>query len=308
MQNLTIHALNERFAIPGHVTFRAGPGNLPLAEIATAQAVATVSVQVAQVIAYHPRGQAPVLWVSGQSIFALGKAIRGGIPICWPWFGPHPADPSLPAHGFARTSTWTVLETSLAAGDVALIRLAMVDVPATRAIWPHAFRLEAIITLGGVLQVELVVQNPGVAPFQYTGALHTYLHVQDITRIAIHGLDGSSYRERSVPGEVRTQQGPVTIGAETDRLYAETTAACVVEDPALDRRIHVEKSGSRSTVVWNPWVEKARDLVDFGDEEYRSMVCVEAANAGSDAIVVDPGGEHRLGTRIRVERKGATTS
>lgn len=300
MSEAEVHLLNERFGAPGRLVFTAGPGGFPVAEISNDHATATVALHGAQPLAFQPRGQAPVLWVSRQAAFAPGKAIRGGIPICWPWFGPHPSDPAKPSHGFARTRPWRVLQADAASGSETTLRLGLSDDEATRALWPHRFELELLVSVGRELQVTLVARNPGPEPFTCTGALHSYFAVGDVPAVAIHGLDGCDYLDQIDGHRRKTQAGAVTFAGEVDRIYLDTDATCTIEDGALGRRIEVAKRGSRATIVWNPWVEKARRLSDFGDDEYRGMVCVETANAGEDVVTVPPGGEHQLAAMIGV--------
>ncbi|MEO7912125.1 MAG: D-hexose-6-phosphate mutarotase [Roseiflexaceae bacterium] len=293
--------LNEQFAIAQHITFAATAGGLPVAEIHNSHAAASVAVQGGHVITFQPHGQQPVLWVSSLSAFEPGKTIRGGIPVCWPWFGAHPADPSKPFHGFVRAAMWQVRGTSVGPADATEIRLGLTESEATLALWPYAFDLEIVVTVGAQLRVELITRNPGEQPFVCGGALHSYYTVGDARRIAIHGLDGCDYLDKVEGFKRKTQHGPVTIEGETDRVYLDTDASCVIDDSALDRRIRVAKAGSRTTVVWNPWAEKAHQLADFGDEEYLSMVCVETANADTDIATVAPGGEHRLNAVIGLQ-------
>jgi D-hexose-6-phosphate mutarotase len=293
--------LNEQFAIAQHVTFAANAGGLPVAQIHNSHAEASVAVQGGHVISFQPHGQAPVLFASSLAEYAPGKTIRGGIPVCWPWFGTHPADPSKPFHGFVRAAMWQVRGASVGPGDATEVRLGLAESDATLELWPHPFDLEIVVTVGPQLQVELIARNSGDQPFVCGGALHTYYAVGDARRIAIHGLDGREYLDKVEGFKRKQQHGPVTIAGETDRIYLDTDAACVIEDPALARRIRIAKAGSRTTVVWNPWAEKARQIADLGDEEYLSMVCVETANADTDVATVAPGGEHRLSALIGVE-------
>jgi len=301
MQPLDLQSLNETFAITQQVAFKAGPGGLTIAEVRNRYATATVSLHGAHVLGFQPHGHSPLLWVSQRSLYQPGKAIRGGIPICWPWFGPHPTDASKPAHGFARTSMWGVLATAALADGATQLRLRLRDSDATDDLWPHSFDLRAVITVGPQLRVELIARNYGDAPYTCGGALHSYFGVSDIGAIAIQGLDGCAYLDKVDGGQRKLQAGPITIDAEVDRVYLNTTETCTIEDPGLHRRISVAKAGSRTTVIWNPWIEKARRLADFGDEEYHGMVCVETANAEGDSVTVAPGGEHQLAAIIGVE-------
>jgi glucose-6-phosphate 1-epimerase len=288
--------LNDQFAIAEHITFT--DAGLPIAEIRNSYAAASVAVQGGHVISYQPHGQQPVLWLSRLSVFEPGKTIRGGIPVCWPWFGTHPTDPSKPFHGFVRAAMWQLRGTSVGPADVTVIRLGLAESDESLALWPHAFDLELVVTVGAQLLVELIARNPGEQPFVCGGALHSYYTIGDARRIAIHGLDGRDYLDKVENFKRKTQHGPVTIAGETDRIYLDTDAACVIDDPALVRKIEIAKAGSRTTVVWNPWAEKAKQIADFEDQEYLSMVCVETANADTDVATVAPGGEHRLSALI----------
>lgn len=269
-----------------------GPGGMPHARLTAGDATAEVALQGAHVLSYARAGEPPILWMSRQAIFAPGKPVRGGIPVCWPWFGPHPTDPALPAHGFVRTRLWE-LAGAAERGDGIALTLRLADDEQTRALWPHPFALALTVTLAESLTVELVAQNTGDGPVTVGGALHSYFAVADVTRVAIMGLEGAPYLDQ-LTGQTHEQAGPVTIGAEVDRVYSDTTATCRIVDPVLGRTISVAKHGSRSTVVWNPWVAKARRLADFADDEYTTMICVETANAFADTITLAPGATHTL--------------
>ncbi len=301
VNTVDIATLNAHFAITRQIAFEAGPGDLPIITIRNSAAEATVSLQGAHVLSFQPQDQQPVLWMSQHTRFETGKAIRGGIPLVFPWFGPHPSDPSKPQHGFARTMLWEVLGTSAGAAGTTQVRLGLQDNMQTRELWPQAFALEYVITVGSTLEAELIVRNTDEAAFTWSGALHSYFTVGDVRRIAINGLDGATYIDQ-VDGKQRKQQhGAVTFDRETDRIYLDTEATCDIHDPVLGRKIYVAKRGSRSTVVWNPWIDKARAMADFGDDEYPGMVCVETANAADDAVTLAPGEEHRLAVSIAVD-------
>ena len=297
----TVEMLQHKFALTDELTFESNQNGVIFARIRNAFAEAVLSVQGAHVMTFQPHGESPVLWMSQQSYFQPGKPIRGGIPICWPWFGAHPTDAAKPAHGFARNRVWTVTETRRQPDGATLLRLSLQDSDATRALWPFPFALELRVTVGAALSVELAASNPGQAALTFTGALHSYFTVSDVARIAIHGLDQCAYLDKLDQMRQKTQAGAITFQGETDRMYLETEAECVINDPGLQRRICITKSGSRSNVVWNPWIDKSKQMADFGDEEYHGMVCVETANVATDAITVLPGGRHALGACIRVE-------
>ena len=295
-------ALNRRFGNGNDVLFSSGPGGLSLVEIHNADAKASLVLEGGQVLTYVPAGHAPVLWVSPQARYEVGKSIRGGIPVCWPWFGPHASDSSKPAHGFARNAPWNVIETQVVDKGTTRIVLELMASDVQRALWPHQARLQLHVSVGAQLAVELVTKNTSSTPLSFTEALHTYFYVGDISRAKIAGLSGCRYVDKGRSGETAVQEGIIEIGGETDRVYLNTQSTCIVHDSALQRRIHVEKNGSASTVVWNPWIEKALKLGDMGNEGYRNMVCIEAANALENTVTIEPLAEHRIATRICAER------
>lgn len=300
MTNLLQH-LNEQFAIEDHLHFKSGPGGLTVAEINNTTATATVALLGANVLSFQPHDERPVLWVSDHSRYEIGKAIRGGIPVAWPWFAGHPTDPSKPAHGFVRTALWSVSDTQPVSDGETRLRLELTDTSESRALWPYAFQLDLIITVGATLQVALVIRNPGQSSFSCGGALHSYFSVSDVTKISVEGLHGCTYLDKVAGDAQKIQHGPVTVEGETDRIYLDTTATCVIEDPGWNRQIHISKAGSYSTVIWNPWIEKSRRLADFGDDEYSRMICVETTNAATDVVNLVPGETHRLLTAISLK-------
>ena len=295
-----IDHLARRFDVPGHVRFRPGAGPFPVAEIANAAATATVTTYGAHVLTYQPRGQPPVLWISPNAVFKPGKAIRGGIPVCWPWFGQSGGAPGLPAHGFVRTRVWDVEETRAEGPDRTVIRLGLRDDPQTRALFWGLFRATLSITVGNTLDVELSICNLGVTPLLYTAALHTYFAVSDVRLISLAGLEHVPYVS-TVGGVSRPcRQGgtPIRFAEETDRIYVATTHACTIFDPAWSRSIVVTKRGSHSTVVWNPWLDKAASMPDLGGAHFPAFVCLETANCGTDVVSVPPGSTRVLATHI----------
>ena len=297
---LDVLALQTQFAIPGHLDIHPGPNGLPVAEIHNQHARATVCLYGGQVLAFQPHGQAPVLWMSAKSNYEAGKAIRGGIPVCWPWFGAHPSRPELPMHGLARLMYWQVLGTEVAPGGATRLRLVLRSGDCTRTSFAGEFELELVVTVSAELRVELITRNTGSEPFTISAALHSYFTVGDARQIVIHGLEGKEYLTKiGTPGRY-PQVGPITITQETDRVYFKTAEEVTIEDPVYRRRIVVAKTGSRSTVVWNPWIEKSAKMPDFGDTEYQGMVCVESCNALDDSITLPAGEVHRLQTHHRV--------
>lgn len=296
-----IAALNERYGLSGQVIFKESSGGMVLAEVINGHSSGTIALQGGHLMNWTPRGSRPVIWLSPAAILAPGKSIRGGVPVCWPWFGPHPTEAAFPAHGFARTQPWEVFASeSLENGDTRLA-LRLIQSDKTRSQWPHPCQLEIHMVLGAALEISLVTRNSGDAPVTIGEALHTYFEVSDVHRIAIEGLDGCWYLDKVDGGERKRQTGAVTFDGETDRIYLDTAAECALNDPGLKRRISISKRGSRSTVVWNPWLDKAAKMKDMGEEGYLNMVCVESANAADNLVTIAPGEEHRLAVSYRIK-------
>ena len=291
----TIDFLNQHFGLNGALHFVDSGAGLPVADIQTPHASARVALQGAQVLAWQPAGQQPVLWVSKATVYEPGKGVRGGVPVCWPWFG---AREGLPAHGFVRTRLWTVRETAQDAAGQVVLRLGMVDDASTRALWGFAFDLELVVTVGQTLCMALVTRNTGTAAFTLTDALHTYFQVGDIAQTAVQGLDGCTYLDKLQDFAPARQTGALDFTGETDRIYVNTRADCLIEDKAWGRRIRVAKQGSASTVAWNPWSEREKAFADMAAGEHREMLCVETCNAGPDQVTLAPGQSHTLSAFI----------
>ncbi len=298
---MKLETVNRQFAIDKQLTFVAGPGGLPTAQLKNRLASATVALQGAHVVTYQPQGESNLLWLSKLSQFKPGKAIRGGIPICWPWFANHPDDSSKPAHGFARNRLWEISATRRLPDDRLQLEMKLEDDAKTRQLWPWRFTAWLTVTAGSELEVELRISNRDEKTFSCSGALHSYFSVSDIGNVTITGLEGAGYIDKVSGDQLRQQQEPLAITGETDRIYLNTSADCLIEDQGWNRCIRIAKQGSRTTVVWNPWQEKAAAMADFGNDEYRNMVCVETANAADDLITLAPGEEHRMQTTISVE-------
>lgn len=295
-----VATLNEKFAIPGLIEFTDDVHGALATLVDTPQGSMAIARQGAQLLYWTPRGQEPVVWLSPQAIFKPGKSLRGGAPVCWPWFGAHPEDASLPGHGFARNLEWRMLETTRLRDAV---RVRMIFEPGVEQlnIWPHQADLVLSITMGDTLEMELTTRNLGSSPFTLTQALHTYFHVGDIDKVHVRGLDGKHYIDKVGATTRRQQDGAVRIDREVDRVYLDCPEDTIIVDESLKRRIVVAKEGSNSTVVWNPWSEKGAAFGDLGDEGYRHMLCVETCNAADDTITVEPGQRYTLATRYTVE-------
>lgn len=301
-----VRALEARFGrVPGvHFEMRFGG---PVAVLSALGSTAVVALQGAQVLSWRAAGQnADTLWLSPQAQLGTGKAMRGGIPVCWPWFGPHRVDAAKPAHGFVRGVPWRVAGSAASATRARLV-LSFDTAGIAPELWAPRASAEIEITVGETLMIALSTDNLSAQPFDVTQALHTYLAVGDIGGVAISGLDGRPYIDQLDPAAQCVQSGAITIEREVDRIYQATPDDVVVTDLSLQRETRVAKSGSLSTVIWNPWVEKAARLGDMGDAGHRRMVCVETANAGRDAVTLAARARHRLVTEISVRSLGAKT-
>lgn len=300
---MNLEALNRRFAIDDQLTVRAGPGHFPLLQIDNENATAVISVYGAQVLSYRPLDESQdLLFVSPAAYYREGKAIKGGIPLCWPWFGPDPKNSGRPAHGFARNLFWTVVATEAVDPGTTRVLLGLEPTAATRAIWDHEFSLQLEVVVGSRLDLALSTRNRGKATFHLTQALHTYFAIGDIEQVRVHGLDGTTYLDKAGDGGRRDQSGPVTVAGEVDRIYLGVDEPLVIEDPVHARRIRIEAAGSHTAVVWNPWKAIAARMGDLEDEDYRRFLCVETANAASEVIPLAPAELYRIGASYRVER------
>jgi glucose-6-phosphate 1-epimerase len=293
---MNLAALNGLFAIPGHLCFEQGEGGLTKAVVDNHYARCELYLHGAHVTSFAPKGAGELLWLSKSAAYSEGKAIRGGVPICWPWFGPDPEAKGRAQHGFARNRLWTLFGTSVNGRGETVLRLGLQDSDETMALWPHAFALEYTVTVGESLGMELMTRNSGDTPFTISQALHSYLEVDDVENVTIAGLEGCFYLDKLLPGERAVQEGALTFTGETDRIYEDDTPSCLLRDGS--RSVAVFKSGSKTTVVWNPWEKKAAQMEDFDDEGFRRMVCIETANAASDLRTVAPGESHTISQTV----------
>ena len=299
----TAQQLNAQFGINGQLNFRDDTSGLVVAEISNPQASASLCLQGAHLITWHPVSQVePVIWLSRDAKLATGKSIRGGVPVCWPWFGAHAAEPCFPAHGYARTAPWQVIESGSEPDGATRLTLRLVESKKTRAHWPHDARLELTVSIGETLRMELVTENTGKSDFTISEALHTYFKISDIGAVRVTGLAGCDYWDKVGGSTLKKQDGIIRFAGETDRVYINSAAECAIEDDGLKRRIRVVKSGSLSTVVWTPWIAKAERMGDLGQPDgWREMLCVESANAFDNALHVSPGTRHTLIVEYRTE-------
>lgn len=299
---MSIEQLNEQFGITDVVTFANGKGNLPSIQVTSPLASATVYLHGAHVTHWQPTGEEPVLFVNSASWFEDGKPIRGGVPICFPWFGPHLVDESKPSHGFVRLSQWDVESiTQDDAGNV-IITLMTASNDETYNLWPFEFELRHVITVGKTLSLSLRTTNTDDKELKITEALHTYFSVKDIHNVQVAGLEGRPYLDKVAGKDTHAADGPLHFTGEFDSVFCDTQATCMIIDPGMGREISIAKKGSDTTVVWNPWIKKSADLPDMADDQWQQMVCVETVNAGHNIVTVEPGQTKTMTSIISVAK------
>lgn len=282
-------SIDTAHLIAKNVTSLELAADYPAIQLSNKYGTATIALHGAHVIDYTPTDQKPVLFTSEQAIYREGKAIRGGVPICWPWFNAHPTDDTLPSHGYARAQFWKLIDSSHSNDTTSVTLECSIE----------TLRAEVTITLSHKLDIALTSTNISNQQQTVGGALHTYFQLSNISNTTISGLDNTSYID-TVGGAntAEKQSGDITITEETDRIYEDTAATVRIYDTEWNRDIAVQKSGSLSTIVWNPWIEKSQGMGDLGNEDYHHFVCIEAANARADIYQLDPGDTHTLSTII----------
>ena len=298
----SIENLQKKFASAASVRFKTGAGNFTYIEIDNAFATAEISLHGAHLTHFAPRNRRPVIWMSGKSWFEPEKPIRGGVPICWPWFGAA-NDPALPAHGFARISDWNIVAAEELPDGTTRVALELQPADVDPRFTPFPFALKMEFVVGAALEMKLTMTNLSNRNQTISDALHSYFAVADSTKIRLRGLDKVEYSDRVVGApqvDGLVQSGDIVIDREVDRVYLDTVAAVEIVDPGYRRTIRIEKSGSRTTVVWNPWIAKSQRMPDFGDEEYKTMVCVEATNNLRDTLNLPPVKTHLITQKISV--------
>jgi glucose-6-phosphate 1-epimerase len=298
--NGTLAALNAQYAIPGIAQIVEPFPNLPAVRITTSSCAATMHLHGAHITSWRPAGSEEIIFVSSKARYVDGQAIRGGIPICFPWFRGKGDDPQAPAHGLVRTRSWKLGSIKRQGPDVTVAMSTSSD-DATKKWWPHEFRAELRVTFGRDLKLEFAVENAGSNECRYEEALHTYYLVGDIAAARVHGLDGASYLDNTDGNREKKQAGDVRVGQATDSAYVNSESALEVMDPALQRRIHIRKENSRTTVIWNPWKEAAENMSDMGADEWKKMLCVEGANILGNAITLHAGEQHTTTVTMTVE-------
>ena len=286
-------------------------GELNCWRITSDTAELLVAQQGAQILSYQRLGEPPLLWLSEQAIFKQGKSVRAGVPVCWPWFGNLKRNPSAvqamygaeeaPAHGLVRGRDWQLLGIE-GSGDSVRVEFTLPDTQGNLPGWPHNVELTLTIVMAEQLSITLSSYNLDNVPVTISQALHSYFAVSDVREVTVEGVDSLAYIETLANWEQRTQQGDLGFAGETDRIYLQAPEQLSIVDPAWNRRIRLTSSGSRSAVIWNPWVGRAAELPDMADDGWQRMLCIETANVWDDVVTLAPGATHSLSLKIDSER------
>jgi len=298
---LALTDLDRRFGIPDVARLCEGSGGLTRVVITSPLAHGEMYVHGAHVTSWRPAGSEEVLFLSSKSRWEEGQAIRGGIPICFPWFRGKADDPHAPAHGFVRTRSWQLYSIVENSDGIAVTMFIESD-EQTRRWWPAEFRLAHRVTFGSELKLELICINTGRTPLYFEEALHTYNRVADVGTVRLQGLDGTRFLDNTDSNKEKTQFGDVTIASQTDNAFINTKKAVDLLDPKLSRGIRLQKANSTTTVVWNPWQEGAKGLRDLGQGEWQQFLCLEASNIMSAAVTLAPGQKHTISAVLSVAR------
>jgi len=280
-------------SLPEGTRLERGPGGLERLRLEARDGEAHVFLHGGHVSHFQPRGERPVLFLSAASRFEPGQPIRGGVPVCFPWFGAKAGSPGAPMHGFARILPWALGSVERREDGDLVALLELTAEAAARGGFPHELALKLTLRVGRALRLALEATNRNGAPATFEEALHSYFAVSDVRNVNVHGLERAPYLDKTDALARKTgESGPIRVAAETDRVYPGATGTVTIEDPGFGRLIEIAKTGSATTVVWNPWVAKAKAMPDFGDDEWPAMLCVETANAAADAVTLAPGESH----------------
>jgi glucose-6-phosphate 1-epimerase len=288
---LQVAELEQRFGIPAVAHVCQGNGGLPRVTISSSHGRGEMYLHGAHVTSWRPADQDEVLFLSTKSRWHEGQAIRGGIPICFPWFRAKADDSKAPAHGFVRTRLWQ-LESIVESDAGVVVTMFTESDEQSRRWWPAEFRLAHRVTFGSELRLELVCNNTGTTRLRFEEALHTYNRVADVANLHLHGLDGARFLDNTDFNKEKRQHRDIVVASQIDDAFLDTRSAVDLVDPELRRCIRLEKANSLTTVVWNPWREGSARMPDLGEGEWRQFLCVEASNIMESAVTLEPGEKH----------------
>jgi glucose-6-phosphate 1-epimerase len=301
----TLQQLAQQYHNISQVSFTQNKNNIIFLHIHNQYAKATISLYGAQVLSYIPHGQQDALWMSSNTAIEPGKAIRGGIPLCFPWFGPHASDNTKAQHGFARLNDWQVKAINQLPNQQTSIQLTLQHNYATMAIWPYQFTAQISINVGTSITVSLKVTNKSIKAYTYSNALHSYFLISNIQKISVAGLAQTAYYNGFEKiKHIQAQQLLQFTQQEENRRYIHHTNTCTIIDSLLNRKITIQKSGSKVTVVWNPGTTNAATIKDINPNGHINFVCIEPTNAYNevDLITLLPNQSHTISTTISIQK------
>ena len=304
MQTNILKVLNQVEAEPiEDLRFVKDENGLEYIEVDNRHATAKLALQGAHMMHWQPKSTAqPVLWLSSNARYTPGRSIRGGVPICWPWFGAHPTDSSYCPHGFARVIPWQLKKSNRLGNGTTRLLLQMTETEVTKKQLSYPYQLTLEITIGNYLRMEMTTTNLANHPFMIGEAYHTYFNVSDVGNTQITGLDNLVYSDKVEDYLRNVQHGALQFNGEFDRVYLNSGEDCVIRDSGYDRAIRIAKSGSSTTVIWSPGAEKAAQMGDMGAaDEWRKMLCVESANAMQNSVTIFPNETHTMVTEYSLE-------
>lgn len=293
-------SIYQSFAIENQLSIVEGKGGFPTIKIDNVHATAVISIYGAQVLSYQPKGQTKdLLFVSEKAFFEEGKEIKGGIPICWPWFAMDQEKVGKTMHGFTRRMLWQLEETSVTNDGETVVVFSLSENAESLTIWPHVFKLLLTVRIGKTLKLSLQTTNTGDSSFIITQALHTYFAIDEITQVKVKGLNEISYFDK-VTGKTMIQKDDVFIDQEVDRIYQDAPLQLTLLDESSDRKVIIDSKGSKTAIIWNAWVDLSKRSADLADDAYKHYICIETANAAQDRIIIEPSKSHTIAVEYTV--------
>jgi len=288
----------QHFEIDRVIRFQTNRYGLTEMLISNDAAEAVIYLRGGNLTHFQPRGESAVIFGGETCEMHPEKTLHAGIPICWPWFGPHPTDSDKPQHGFARNREWEVRETEQLANGETRVVLGLHEDEETLELFEHMFDLTLTFTIGKQLLIDLRTYNSNAEPFHFTQALHSYFATSDIDNVLIHGVEETPFIDLADDHKKKQESDLLLIDRILNRIYEPTDQACALSDEGAKRKIHIDKEGSRATTIWNPGKESG--LHDLPGDDYRRFVCIETCNAGQDTITLESGASHHITQKITI--------
>jgi len=297
-----IEQLNSKFGITNTLSFEQDESGFIMVLIDNGISTATVSTYGGQILSFQPKNdEHDLLYLSEHAVYEDGQAIRGGTPVCWPWFGDDVSGLGLPSHGFARNQQWQVVQSQVLTDGSTSLTLMLTDTDESRAVWPYQFELYIEIVIGKKLTLSLTTKNTGSKAFTFTQALHTYFNISDIEQVMVSGLSSKYYLDKLDRFDLKMQVGDIAVNQEVDRIYQAAPYMVHLKDSGFKRTVAISSTGGHTTVVWNPWSETVSSIKDLDDDSYRQFICIETVNAADDNVVLAANEQHTLSAVYSVE-------